>query len=119
MKKTLIIGASPKPDRYSFKAEKMLKSHGHETFLFGRQKGEIDGNIISQDWPSTMDFDTVTMYVNPTLQAEMEEAIIQLKPKRVVFNPGTENLAFESRLKDAGILPLEACTLVLLSTNQY
>jgi hypothetical protein len=49
----------------------------------------------------------------------MEEAIIQLKPKRVVFNPGTENLAFESRLKDAGILPLEACTLVLLSTNQY
>ncbi|MFY8021557.1 MAG: CoA-binding protein [Bacteroidia bacterium] len=119
MKKTLVIGASPKADRYSYKAEMMLRSYGHETYLFGKQSGLIEGKEINKEWPQDGDFDTVTMYVNPTLQAEMEDAIIKLNPKRVVFNPGTENPSFEEKLKIAGIQPLEACTLVLLSTNQY
>ncbi len=119
MKKTLIIGASSKPDRYSYKAEMMLRSHGHETFLFGNKNGAVEGKEISREWPETNDFDTVTMYVNPSLQVEMEEAIIKLKPKRVVFNPGTENPIFENRLESNGIQALEACTLVLLSTKQY
>lgn len=119
MKKTLIIGASSKPDRYSYKAEMMLRSHGHETFLFGKQNGAVEGKEISKEWPISNDFDTVTMYVNPSLQTEMEEAIIKLKPKRVIFNPGTENPTFESRLESNGIQALEACTLVLLSTKQY
>jgi predicted CoA-binding protein len=105
MKKTLIIGASSKPDRYSYKAEMMLRSYGHETFLFGKQNGAVEGKEISKEWPIS--------------QAEMEEAIIKLKPKRVVFNPGTENPTFESRLESNGIQALEACTLVLLSTKQY
>lgn len=119
MKKTLVIGASDKPDRYAFKATVMLREYNHEVVPFGLRKGQIQETPIKTEWPEGETFDTVTLYVNPTLQKEYEERILALRPVRVVFNPGTENPEFEAKLMQAGIQALEACTLVLLRTNNY
>lgn len=119
MKKTLIIGATPNENRYAFKAAKMLLEYGHEIVPFGIKKGEVIGHEIINDWVSFKYIDTVTMYVGRERQVDYMKKIIYLNPKRVVFNPGTENPDFYILLKDAGIAFEEACTLVLLRTNQY
>ncbi len=119
MKKTLVIGASQNPSRYAYKATMMLKTHQHKVVPYGLREGEIDGIKIITEWPHTQDFDTVTLYLNPHNQKELYERILNLKPKRVVFNPGTENTELEQKLENAGIEALRACTLVLLSTGQY
>ncbi len=119
MKKTLVIGASPKADRYSFKATEMLSEYGHPVFPFGLRKGMIGNHEIFTDWPMDQQFDTVTLYVNPDLQTQYEQSIIDLHPKRVVFNPGTENPGFEKKLTENGIEAIEACTLVMLRTQQF
>jgi predicted CoA-binding protein len=116
----VIIGASIKPERYSYKAMKMLAEHGHTTLLVHPNLDQIEGQKV-YDHPSDINskVDTVTMYVKPELQTAMMEEIINLKPKRVIFNPGTENPAFAEKLKEHNIESEEACTLVLLSTNQF
>lgn len=120
MKKTLVVGATPNPDRYAFKAAKMLASHGHETVLFGIKKGEIDGNKIQNEWPSSeKNIDTITLYVGPDKQPALYDHILSATPKRIIFNPGTENLELAKLAKEKGIETEEACTLVLLSTSQY
>ena len=119
MKKTLVIGASENPERYSYKATSLLKDYKHEVVPFGPRKGSIQQIPIVTEFPTSTDFDTVTLYLNPTNQAGYIDKILDLKPKRVVFNPGTENPAFEEQLRANGIEALEACTLVLLHTNQY
>ncbi len=119
MKKTLVIGASEKPERYAYKATNMLKEYKHEVVAYGNRKGQIEGTPISTEWPSSNDFDTVTLYINAGIQADFEQKIMDLQPKRVVFNPGTENPGFEAKLAAAGIEPIEACTLVMLRTGQY
>lgn len=118
-KKTLVLGASPNPQRYGFLATEMLTEYKHEVVPFGIKKGEINGKPIVNELPDDADFDTVTLYLNPTNQHEYYDYIIGLHPKRVVFNPGTENPEFEQMLISRGIQPLEACTLVLLRTGQY
>lgn len=118
-KKTLIIGASPKPERYSYKAHRMLQSHGHDTVLVGSRPGELDGKTIQTGEPKLDDIHTVTLYVNPQIQEKYYPYILNLKPQRVIFNPGTENDAFYDQCNQAGIEAIEACTLVLLSTNQF
>lgn len=119
MKRTLVVGASPNPDRYSFKATERLAGHGHEVFPFGVRKGTINGIEIRTDWPDNADFHTVTLYMNPKRQVDFYRAIIDLHPERVVFNPGTENSEFQTKLDDAGIKWIEACTLVMLSIGNY
>jgi predicted CoA-binding protein len=119
MKRTLVIGASENPERYANKATKMLIEYGHEVYSYGLKSGKIGEQVIETTWPTEQNFDTVTLYVGPQNQAEYFEKIISLKPNRVVFNPGTENFAFETELRNSGIEALEACTLVLLRTNQY
>ena len=118
-KKTLVIGASPNPARYGFKATDMLNEYKHEVVAFGIKKGMVNEHPIVNQLPSDTDFDTITLYLNPQNQEQYHDYIIRLKPKRVVFNPGTENPEFEKRLIENGISPLEACTLVLLRTGQY
>lgn len=118
-KKTLVLGASPNPERYGYKATEMLTEYGHTVVPFGLKKGEINGKPMVNVLPENADFDTVTLYLNPTNQVEYYDYIIGLHPKRVVFNPGTENPEFEQQLISKGIQPLEACTLVLLRTGQY
>jgi uncharacterized protein len=118
-KKTLVLGASPNPARYGFLATNMLRDYKHEVVPYGIRKGEINGLEIVNELPMDGDFDTVTLYLGPDNQKEYYDYVIGLKPKRVVFNPGTENPEFEKRLIENGIEPIEACTLVLLRTGQY
>jgi len=119
MKKTLIIGASPDPSRYSYKAAHMLKRFNHDIVNVGIKKGEVAGIEIEKPELIHDDIDTVTLYIGPALQAQYHDYILEIKPKRVIFNPGTENYELEKLLDQHGIEPIEACTLVLLSTGQY
>jgi len=119
MKKTLVIGASENPDRYSYKAIKALTSHQHEVVAIGLRAGEVAGISFNSEKKAFEGIDTVTLYVGPQNQPEYYSYIIGLKPKRVIFNPGTENPEFISQLKASGIYPEIACTLVLLATGQY
>ncbi|MBK6977986.1 MAG: CoA-binding protein [Cytophagaceae bacterium] len=119
-KKTLIMGASTKPGRYALIATEMLDDYGHPVVLFGKKEGKVRGiEILTQLEDIPADIDTVTMYLGEDNQVDYEDFIVKLKPKRVIFNPGAENFDFENRLESEGIEPIEACTLVLLSTGQY
>jgi predicted CoA-binding protein len=118
-KKTLVIGATPKPERYAYIATEMLHDFGHEVVPYGIKKGTIGDYTILNEWPNSQKFDTITLYINPTLQEGFYDQILALKPKRIIFNPGTENSALEEMAKAKNIKTLDACTLVLLRTNQY
>jgi predicted CoA-binding protein len=118
-KTTLVIGASDNPDRYSYKAIKMLRAHGHPVVAVGRHPGRVDDVDFLQEIPQDLHPDTVTLYVNPSIQKGYYDKVVALKPRRIIFNPGTENPTFESLVQKNGIEPVEACTLVLLSTNQW
>lgn len=119
MKKTLIIGASNNPERYAYKAAECLLAHGHEIELVGLKPVDVFGKTVDTERKQYEGIDTVTLYVGPRNQPEYYNYILSLKPKRVVFNPGTENEEFEDLLTENGIVAEEACTLVLLGTGQY
>ena len=119
IKKTLVLGASDNPARYSYLAIQRLRSHGHPVAGIGRKNTKVaDVNIDNEKIPVN-DVDTVTLYLNPTHQQEYYDYILSLKPKRIIFNPGTENDELVKLAKEQNIESLEACTLVLLSTGQY
>ena len=118
-KKTLVFGASLKPDRYSNMALRKLVNYKHNTVAFGMKAGEEAGVIIDTELKQYESLDTITLYMNALRQKEYFNYIVSLKPKRVIFNPGTENPEFYAVLKENNIAFEEACTLVLLSTNQY
>ena len=115
-----VIGASPKEERYSYKAIKMLAEKGHNPIPVAKAHKEILGK---KAYPSLSEIpdkiDTVTMYLGAQRQEPVIEEILKIKPKRVIFNPGAENKKVYESLKQSGIEPVEACTLVLLRTNQY
>ncbi|MDC7218320.1 MAG: CoA-binding protein [Spirochaetales bacterium] len=118
-KKTLVIGASEKPERYAFKAITKLRSHGHPVEALALKPGKVgDVEFITKQTPLD-NIDTVTLYVGPRNQPAYYDYVKSLSPRRVLFNPGTENSEFRELLKNEGIEVMEACTLVLLSTNQY
>ena len=119
MKRTLIIGASNNPERYAYKAAERLLAHGHEIELLGLRPDVIFGKTIDTERKTYDGLDTVTLYVGPQRQPEYYDYVLSLKPKRVIFNPGTENDEFETLLKENGIEAEEACTLVLLGPGQY
>lgn len=118
-KKTLVVGASTNSSRYSNMAIKKLMNYNHETVAFGLREGEVQGVIIDTELKNYNNLDTVTLYLNPKRQEQYYNYIVGLKPKRVIFNPGTENSEFYAILKENNIDFEIACTLVLLSTNQY
>lgn len=118
-KKTLVLGATTKTDRYAFKAVTMLVDHGHSVLAIGQNAGEVAGIKIQTKAIPLKNIDTVTLYLNPLRQREYYNYIIETQPKRVIFNPGTENPEFYQLLKSNGIAVEVACTLVLLATNQY
>ncbi len=120
MENVAIIGASPKEDRYSNRAQKMLVTHGYRIFPVTPSGGTIDGeNCYLSASDIAEKIDTVTLYVGPKHLAGSIDQIIGLKPKRVIFNPGTEDSQLMKKVQTAGIEVLEACTLVLLATNQF
>lgn len=118
-KKTLVMGASENVQRYSNMAIKKLKQYQHEVYAFALRKGKVDGVVIDSDLKNYANIDTITLYLNPKNQQPYYDYILGLQPKRVIFNPGTENPEFYKILKDNGIAYEEACTLVLLNTRQY
>lgn len=119
----LVIGASLKAERYSNIAINMLNEYKHQVYAFGLRKGTVAGTEVVTELdkvvPSTELVDTVTLYLNPKRQAEYYDYIIGLEPKRVIFNPGTENSEFYDLLDKANIDYEVACTLVLLRTNLF
>ena len=117
--KTLIIGATTNTSRYAHAAAYRLTQRGHKIVQIGLREGEVAGVPISTQKENYTDIDTVTLYVGPRHQPEYYDYVVSLRPRRVIFNPGTENREFENRLAMEGIEPLEACTLVMLATGQY
>lgn len=118
-KKTVVIGASDNPARYAYMATQSLHKHQHEVIPVGLREGEISGIKIQKGQPAIENVDTVTLYVGPQNQEHWMDYIISLKPKRVIFNPGTENPEFEARLEKENVETVEACTLVMLSIGNY
>jgi predicted CoA-binding protein len=118
-KKTLVIGASSNPERYSYLAVKKLMAHQHPVIALGNQAGNIGDTVIETEKKSFDNIDTVTLYLNPQRQKDYYNYILSLHPQRIIFNPGTENDELYELAKENGIVVEEACTLVMLSTGQY
>ncbi len=120
-KKTVIIGATTNPSRYAFMAAEMLTNHKHKIVPIGIKKGEVNGQPILDinEKPKVDAVDTVTLYIGPRHQPEHYDYLLSLKPKRFIFNPGTENDEFEKLIEESGAEVMEACTLVMLRTGQY
>jgi predicted CoA-binding protein len=117
--KTLVIGASTNKERYSYKAINNLIAKSHQVVAIGAKKGMVLDIPIETEKLDFHAIDTVTLYLNPKGQKEYYDYILSLKPRRVIFNPGTENEEFYKILKAHQIAFEESCTLVLLATNQY
>jgi predicted CoA-binding protein len=118
-KKTLILGASENPERYAYKAAHSLTAHKHPIINVGIKKGEVAGEMIHTDRPIFSDIDTITLYIGAKNQPEWYDYILQIKPKRIVFNPNTENPELKALAEKQGIETIEACTLVMLSIGNY
>lgn len=119
MVKTLVFGASLNPNRYSNIAIHRLMENKTKTVAFGVRKGVISGVQVKDNFIDFQNIDTITLYLNPIRQKQYYQSIIDLEPRRVIFNPGTENPEFYQILKEEGIEVEVACTLVLLATGQY
>jgi len=113
------MGASTKPERYSNKAIKSLRKHGLETIAVGLREGQVEDVEITKEGEMFEDIHTITVYVGADRIAESIDYLLSLKPKRIIFNPGAENPEFLMKAKEAGIEVVNACTLVLLATEQY
>ena|ERR1041385_3411940 len=121
MKKTVIIGATTNPSRYAYLAAERLQENGIDFIPVGIKKGIVLGKEILdlRTRPEISDVDTMTLYINPSHQREWYDYFLKLKPKRIIFNPGTENPELEKQLEESGIESVEACTLVMLRTGQF
>ena len=118
-KKTLVLGASDNPSRYSYLAVQRLRSHGHPVVAIGRKNTKVGDVIIEKEHKQFDNIDTITLYLNPQHQQEYYNYILSLNPNRIIFNPGAENDELTHLARARGIKTSEACTLVMLSTNQY
>lgn len=118
-KKTLVLGASANPARYSYLAINRLRRSNHPVVAIGKREGEVAGVKLETTPREIEDLDTITLYLNQANQKQYYDYILRLKPKRIIFNPGTENDELAALSRSAGIEPIEACTLVMLSTGQY
>ena len=118
-KTTLVLGASDNPARYSYLALNSLRRHGHPVIAIGKKQGKVADVSITNAREPHANVDTVTLYLNPLHQKMYYEYIVSLNPKRIIFNPGTENEELSVLAEQHGIKTMEACTLVLLSTGQY
>lgn len=118
-KKTLVLGASNNPDRYSFLAINKLRKYGHPVVAIGKKQVQVADVEILKEKTQFENVDTVTLYLGPQNQEEYYDYILGLHPKRIIFNPGAENDELYEMAEKNGIEPIEACTLVMLSTGQY
>ena len=117
--KTLVIGASENPARYANKAVKMLRSHNQEVLAVGLRQGKILDVSIDTQWPENETIDTITLYIGPQRQRQYFDKILNSNPKRIIFNPGTENPELINLAQNAGIATIIDCTLVMLQSGRY
>lgn len=117
--KTVVLGATPNPERYAYLAANKLVRHGHEIVNVGIKEGEVAGVPILHGTPDIEGVDTVTLYVGSKRQPPYYDWILGLKPRRIIFNPGTENPELSKLAREQGIESLPACTLVMLGSGQY
>ncbi|HUQ96658.1 MAG TPA: CoA-binding protein [Chitinophagaceae bacterium] len=118
-KKTVVLGASSNPGRYSYLAVNKLTAYKHPVVAIGKRKGAVGAVEIQTDHTPVPDVHTVTLYLNPQNQRDYYDYILSLQPTRIIFNPGTENSELESKATEAGIETVEGCTLVMLSVGAY
>ena len=118
-KMTLVLGASDNPGRYSYQAINWLRGKGHPVVAIGQRPTHAGDVAIGTEKKPFRDVDTVTLYLNPARQKEYYEYILSLHPKRIIFNPGAENPELANLARSNGIEPVEACTLVMLSTGTF
>ena len=118
-KKTVVLGASPNPSRYSYLAVRKLMNHQYDVVAIGKRKGKIGDVDIHTDHVPLAGVHTVTLYLNPQNQQEYYDYILDLQPERIIFNPGTENDELEERARAKGIEPVQGCTLVMLGSGMY
>ena len=118
-KKTLVLGASDNPARDSFMAIDRLRAHGHSVVAVGRKQMVVKDVMVDSSIKTADDIDTVTLYLNPENQTPYYDEILALHPRRIIFNPGTENPELAQLAAAKGIEAVEACTLVMLATHQY
>ena len=118
-KPTLVLGASLNPERYSYLAIHRLRQHHHDVIAIGLREGLVNDVMIQTGKPQLQNIDTVTLYLSPKNQVQYYDYILALNPKRIIFNPGAENDELTRLAEKNNIETLEACTLVMLSTNQY
>jgi predicted CoA-binding protein len=118
-KKTLVIGASTNPERYSNMVIQLLRKHNHKVVALAKRTGKVSDVEIQTEFPEKEDIHTVTMYVGEKHQAEYYKPLLELKPERVIFNPGAENFELADMLEINGIETIEGCTLVMLNSGQY
>ncbi len=119
MELTLVLGASPNPQRFSHKAVKSLVRHGYPVVAAGYRSGEIGEIEIQTGWPKFRDIHTIALYMGPDRQKDLYDYIIGLKPKRIIFNPGTENEELVELARKNNIQPVVGCALVMLNTGTY
>ncbi|MEM1328842.1 MAG: CoA-binding protein [Bacteroidota bacterium] len=119
MSKTVVLGASTNPARVSYSAVHRLKNHGEEVIPIGIKKGSVADIDIINERPELEDVDTITLYLNPQRQEAYYDYILSLQPRRIIFNPGTENPTLVKKAKERGIDTEYACTLVMLATGAY
>ena len=120
MKNTLVLGASTNPHRYSYIAIHRLRAAGHGVIAVGRGEGTVaDITISEQISKGEEDIDTITLYLRAELQPRFYNQILESNPKRIIFNPGSENIELAQHASAKGIETLEACTLVMLSINTF
>lgn len=118
-KTTVVLGASDNPSRYAYLAVNRLRNYGHPVIAIGKKPGKVADVEITKEKKDEKDVDTVTLYLNPLHQKLYYDYIVSLNPKRIIFNPGTENDELAVLAQQHGIKTMEACTLVMLSTGQY
>ena len=120
MQNVAVLGASKNPERYSYQAIELLQKYGHQVFPVNPAESEILGHPVTKSLDDlSIPIDTLSIYVRPEIGNQFETQMIKLKPKRIIFNPGTENPVLSQKLESLGIECLEACTLVMLRTNQF
>lgn len=116
---TLILGATPNPQRYAYMAAQRLTQHGHEIVPVGIKHGEVFGVPIQRGRPQVEDVDTVVLYVGAKHQPAYYDYLMELKPRRIIFNPGTENPELMRLARNHDIEPILGCTLVMLASGTY
>lgn len=117
---TLVVGATPNPARYAFRAVEMLRRYGHDVVAYGLRPGQIGDVAITTEWPQAQSgIHTITLYVGSQNLPPLFEQLLSLNPTRIIFNPGTENAELRKLAVARGIQCEYACTLVMLAVGQY